>query len=135
MKEYGVAVKAFIFNDDEKLLIMKRSEDDPHEAGAWEIPGGRLDIDEDPFLGLKRETLEESNLDIDIVAPLNVHYFTREDGQVITMITFFCKSNTTEVSLSEEHSKFEWTDVNNAYEKVHPSFKKDLDNYLKFFKQ
>jgi len=31
----------------------------PHKPGTWDIPGGRLELGEDPFLGLKRETHEE----------------------------------------------------------------------------
>ena len=61
-----------------------------HKPGAWEIPGGRLEIGEDPHLGLKREVKEETQLDIKVLQPLSVNYFTRDDGQIITGIVFVC---------------------------------------------
>lgn len=133
MVESGVAVKAFIFDKNENVLILKRSLSDSYEPDAWEVPGGRLKQGEDPLLGLLRETKEESNLDIEIVCPLNTHHFTRSDGQVITMISYFCKANSFDVVISDEHSEYEWCSVDQAYGKVFPAFKTDLDNFKKFF--
>jgi 8-oxo-dGTP diphosphatase len=63
------------------LLIIKRRSDDPHYAGKWDIPAGRLKIGENPVDGLKRETKEEVNLDIDILLPIITYQFTRDDDQ------------------------------------------------------
>ena len=58
---FRVSVKSFIVHDD-KVLILKRSPDDVHKPGIWEIPGGRLELGEDPRIGLKREIEEETGL-------------------------------------------------------------------------
>ena len=76
------AVKAFIVKDG-KLLIVKRSANDEQSPGGWEFPGGRLKKDEDPYIGLKREVKEETDLDISIVQVMDVQHFTRVDGQII----------------------------------------------------
>src|SRR3989344_4087047 len=91
MVEFRVAVKSFIINDNNELLILKRSKDAGHMAEIWEIPGGRLELGEDPLEGIKRETQEETGLSIDVLHPLTVRHFTRKDGQIINLISFLCK--------------------------------------------
>lgn len=103
----AIAVKACIIENGQILLIQRRSTD-VHKPNTWDIPGGRLDLDEDPYLGLKRETLEEVGMEIDIQLPVDVHWFTRDDGQQITMLIFSCAPLNAEVRLSPEHQAFTW---------------------------
>ena len=135
MNNFRIAVKSFIVNDKNELLLIKREDKDSHCPGIWEIPGGRLDLGEDPFEGLKRETKEETGLDIEVLNPLNVHHFTRDDGQKITMITFLCKPISKSVVLSKEHIKHLWTDLDDAISKLHSAFHKEVkifkNNFLK----
>lgn len=109
---FRIAVKSFIVNNENKVLLIKRRSNDIHKPGQWDIPGGRLELGEDPFLGLKRETKEETNLDIDIVSPLHVQHFTRDDGQKITMLIFLCKPTNNNLKLSEEHTDYSWINLN-----------------------
>lgn len=114
--------------------MIKRGEKDPHTPGKWEIPGGRLKSGEDPFEGLKRETMEEIGLNIEILNPLKVHHFTRDDGQKIIMITFLCRPLSGAVNLSEEHSEHSWTHIDEAKDKIHPSFQDEIKLFKEFFK-
>jgi len=43
MNNFRIAVKSFIVNEKNELLLIKRRDDDVHKPGAWEIPGGRLE--------------------------------------------------------------------------------------------
>jgi 8-oxo-dGTP diphosphatase len=135
--KFGIAVKGFIFNNKNELLLVKRNNQDPHNPGVWEVPGGRLDEGESPFLGLKREVNEEVGLEIDIKNPLRVHHFVRDDGQKITMITFYCKvkEKDYEVKLSEEHTEYKWSNPNDALEIVTEFFVGDVKRYLEYFKK
>jgi len=128
ISKYHPAVKAFIV-DDNQLFIIKRSDKDVHKPGIWEIPGGRLEKDEDPIEGLIRETKEETNLDIEVIKLINIKRFTRDDKQDIEMTVYFCKAITKNVILSEEHTAFEWVDINNAKEKLPEFFYSDIDNF------
>jgi len=107
MENFRVAVKSFIV-DGNKLLLIKRRPNDVHKHGWWDIPGGRLDSGESPFDGMKREVEEEIGIGIDIIAPLHVQHFTRDDGQRITMIIFLCKPRNKNIKLSEEHTEYKW---------------------------
>ena len=39
---FGLAVKSFIVDDSDRLLIIKRADNDIHSPGIWEIPGEGL---------------------------------------------------------------------------------------------
>jgi len=47
------------------------------------------------------------------------------------MTVYFCKTITQNVILSEEHTAFEWVDINKAKEKLPEFFYSDIDNFKK----
>ena len=110
MENFRVAVKSFIVNEN-KLLLLKRRKDDIHKPNEWDIPGGRLELGENPLTGIKRETREETNIDIEVLLPLHIHHFVRDDGQKITMIIFLCKPLEKDIKLSKEHQDYKWADL------------------------
>ena len=60
-----VAVGAFIFNKKGEVLLIRR-EHDPYK-GYWTIPGGRVNYGETLEDALKREMMEETGLEIEII--------------------------------------------------------------------
>ena len=132
MDKFRIAVKSFIINSENKLLLIKRRSNDVHKPGQWDIPGGRLELGENPFLGLKRETKEETNLDIDIVSPLHVQHFTRDDGQKITMLIFFCRPKNIDLRLSEEHTEHSWVNLDQK-EKIPSWLSEPCMNFEKYY--
>ncbi|MAG60495.1 hypothetical protein CL619_01790 [archaeon] len=129
----AIAVKAFIVNESKEILVLQRRTDDVHAAGRWDIPGGRLDTGENPFTGLSREVIEEAALDIEIIAPLQINYFTRDDGQIITMLLFLCHAKSFEVQISEEHNQFKWIPLQSVREFLGPEFHDTIEAYEKNF--
>ena len=100
---------------------------------CWDLPGGRLELGEDPFVGIKRETKEETGLDIHVLNPLQVHHFTRDDGQKITMIVFLCKPLSQNVTVSQEHTEFKWININQAKSLLVNNFHAEVDLFMKYF--
>ena len=127
---FRVAAKAFIVHEG-RLFIIKRAKDDVQSPGIWEIPGGRIDLGEDPILGLMREIREETGLYVDVVYPLSVRHFTRRDGQVITMLIFLCKPKKGHIQLSEEHSEFRWMEINDYKKLLNPFFHPEVDTFFR----
>lgn len=127
MDKFRNAAKAFIVKDG-KLLVIKRRPNDPHKPDAWDIPGGRLELGEDPFEGLKRETREETDLNINIIMPISVHHFVRDDGQKITLVIYLCEQVSGEIKLSEEHTEFKWLDLTEAPNHLPKFFEPTLAN-------
>lgn len=130
MVNFRIGVKAFIVEDG-KILFIRRRANDSHNADMWDLPGGRIELGEDPRLGLIRETKEETSLDIELVLPLDVQHFTRQDGQMITLLFFLCKKTSGEIRLSEEHQEYKWLDLKNPDEEIPHWLKPVMKNYEK----
>lgn len=109
---WGLAVRGICeFNG--KYLLLKIRSRSSHDAGRWEIPGGKVKKCEYFDNALKREYLEETGLDIDVDSLLNVvrrDYTackTNEDVKSIQLIMkVTCTSD--EVTISEEHDDYGW---------------------------
>jgi len=119
MNSIGIGVNAFVVDGD-KILLLKRRDNDPHNPGSWDIPGGRIDLSEQLEAALKREIMEETGLNVEISVPFEAHTFTRDDGQFIIMISYACKlSGQQKIKLSEEHTSFEWVNVDEVASRAH----------------
>lgn len=62
-------VAAALVRDDGRVLINQRLPGTPH-AGRWEFPGGKLEPDEAPLVGLARELREELGITFEYARPL-----------------------------------------------------------------
>ncbi|HEY49365.1 MAG TPA: NUDIX domain-containing protein [Dehalococcoidia bacterium] len=66
-----VAVGAVIKDENERVLLVKhRPERGGFWQGKWICPGGKLMLGERIEEGIKREVKEETNLEINLTAPL-----------------------------------------------------------------
>jgi 8-oxo-dGTP pyrophosphatase MutT (NUDIX family) len=130
MVDFRLAVKAFIVNKN-RLFILKREKRDVQKPNIWEIPGGRLELGEDPILGLMREIREETGLYVRPLCPLSIRHFQRDDKQLITMIVFYCRSINGFLKLSGEHSDYEWIKLKSCKKKLTPFFHKEVDIFHK----
>jgi len=59
-----LGVGTVILRDNKQILIIKRSSEP--DKGLWSIPGGLVEYNERPEHAAKRETLEETTLEVEI---------------------------------------------------------------------
>jgi 8-oxo-dGTP diphosphatase len=59
----AIHVVAGLVIEDDRVCVTRRA-DDTHQGGKWEFPGGKLEPQEDPLAGLKRELLEELGITV-----------------------------------------------------------------------
>ncbi len=99
-----VAVHGLVFSQDNKILILKRSETDVDEANCWDPPGGGIEIGESIENGFLRELKEETGIMAKNVTVFAVHEV--DDGS----LGLFAKAETKDenITLSDEHSDFKW---------------------------
>ena len=123
---WGLTVRG-ICEFDGKVLLLKIRSKSAHDAGRWEIPGGKVKKCEFFDDALKREYLEETGLEIDVDSLYNVvrnDYTackTSEKVKSIQLIMkFTCLSD--EVVISEEHDDFGWF----SWDEVDEMIEKDL---------
>lgn len=109
---WGLAVRGICeFND--KYLLLKIRSKSSHDAGRWEIPGGKVKKCEYFDNALKREYLEETGLEIDVDSLLNVvrrDYTACKTNEEVKSIQLIMKVTCTsqEVTISEEHDDYGW---------------------------
>ena len=99
---------------DGALLIVKRSENDSFLPGVWEFPGGGIEKGENIQDALIRELREETNLDIseEKMKLIGVsEELTEKKDYMKHDIQFNYEvvlSKKQAISLSQEHSAFDW---------------------------
>src|SRR3989338_1466651 len=112
-KKLQVGVKALIVQNNKDLLLKRSTRQDYHHLdGMWDIPGGRIEIGEEPEEGLSREVKEETgNLELRVIKPLHVVSVVNNTECQIVRITYLCELVGGEVKLSDEHVDHNWFDL------------------------
>lgn len=109
---WGLTVRGICeFNG--KVLLLKVRSKSAHDAGKWEIPGGKVKKCEFFDEALKREYLEETGLEIDVKSLYNVvrnDYTACKTSEEVKSIQLIMKVTCTsdDVKISEEHDEFGW---------------------------
>lgn len=108
-----VSLRGVILAPDDELLLVRRASDD-----GWELPGGRLEPNEDPVPGLCREVGEETDLDISVEKPIHTVTWRNDDDQDRFAVYYCCSTTDRDVSLSSEHATAEWTAPETACQRL-----------------
>lgn len=110
-----------ILKDSDLLLVVKRNENDDLYPGAWEFPGGHLEVGESLKDGLKRELSEEIGFTDDF-EPIITHYYDKveeKNGEFIhdLEIDFIVNVDSSKVfvKLSNEHCDYKWVTKDSEY--------------------
>jgi 8-oxo-dGTP diphosphatase len=74
-------IVGIVLNSAGEILVGRRS-DGTHMAGFWEFPGGKLEPDETPLAGLKRELAEELGIEVETAESFIEHSFAYPDRHV-----------------------------------------------------
>jgi len=113
---YHIGVKAIIRNPQNKILVIKRVDRD-----SWDLPGGRIQEDENVYDALRREVKEETGL-------VQLENITAR-GLFLTKIKIPLKNHSAgllfyyhtcliikeqSVILSPEHNDFLWVEIEKA---------------------
>ncbi|HCU70967.1 MAG TPA: hypothetical protein DIC35_04460 [Candidatus Moranbacteria bacterium] len=131
-----VATGAIIENSKTgKILLLKRSEKKDYSPGIWEYITGRLRQFEEPQEGLRREIMEEAGIDVEIIKPISIYHFFRGEQVAeneLVGIMYWCKTDSEEIKVSEEHSDFRWVTPGEALEMVKkPSMQEDIKAFIR----
>jgi ADP-ribose pyrophosphatase YjhB (NUDIX family) len=106
----NVGGEAAIFDDDGRILLMKRTDD-----GTWCLPCGFVDPGESPAEAAVREAEEETGLDVRVADLIGVYHCspnatTSPHGHVA--IAYLCEREGGTLSLSHEGEALEYRELN-----------------------
>ena len=136
--KFGAAVCAIILNDKDEVLITQRSPDRDHHPGEWEVMTGRLDQGEGFEEALHREAMEELDIKLEIISPINTFHFYRGKEKVEHIgVTFLCKHSEGKVKVDGiEEVDSQWVSLDKAIEIVKDeSIKKDFELAKKYLER
>ena len=100
------------FDGVTKVFLPKRADTKKFLPGVYEIPGGHIDFGENIVAGLKREVLEELEVDVNIGDPFYVFdYKNGIKGSHSIEVIYFAtlKGSPDDITLHpDDHSTFGW---------------------------
>ncbi|OYD19612.1 NUDIX hydrolase [Oceanimonas baumannii] len=107
MEYFNVRVYGLLLNDNDELLI---SDEQEYGMRFSKFPGGGLELGEGLIEGLKREFMEECNLEIEIIS----HFYTTDfavksafnNSQIISV--YYMVKNITPVNLNIKTVAFDF---------------------------
>jgi 8-oxo-dGTP diphosphatase len=100
------ACVCIVFNEENKLLLVKRSENDNWMAGKYALIGGGLEENEIPEECIIREAKEETNLTL---KKPKLVYSTIE-GSTFLYVFISKVTNSDKIKLNDEHTGYVWLD-------------------------
>lgn len=110
-------ILTFIVNGE--MFLALYSEPHPeHGDGGWFTVTGGVESEENYEDTVKREILEETNLIVERVFDLNwgsIYHWANELCEELNFISFV---KTEQVVLNEEHSKFEWLELDEFIKRI-----------------
>ena len=83
-----VTVAAGIVLERGRVLLTQRKAG-THLAGAWELPGGKVEPGEDPRAALRRELREELGIDVVVGDIFDVTFHRYDDANKAVLLLFF----------------------------------------------
>ena len=113
---WGLTIRG-ICEVDEKILLLKLRSNSAHDKGKWEIPGGKIKKGEFFDEALKREYLEETGLNINIISlkkAIQNDYVACKTNEKIKSIQLIMNVtvDSMDVKISEEHDEYRWFSKN-----------------------
>lgn len=111
--KHSVSVAGAVVRDDGRILVIRR-----HDNGAYEAPGGILELDESIHAGLAREIREESGFEAEPVALTGV-YKNLKLG--VVALFFRCRLLGGDAQLSDETTEVQWIAADEIDELMTPT--------------
>jgi 8-oxo-dGTP pyrophosphatase MutT (NUDIX family) len=117
-----VGAAILVVDEQNRLLLMKRS-----DSGLWGPPGGSTEPGERVEEAAKRETLEETGLEIGDMALFGVFsgpelYYKYPNGDEVYNVTIVYLSSDWrgEMKINHEHTEFRWFAAEDIPENISP---------------
>jgi 8-oxo-dGTP pyrophosphatase MutT (NUDIX family) len=134
---FMVGAAILILDEQNRLLMMKRS-----DSGSWGIPGGATEPGEVVEDAAKRETFEETNLEIIEMSLFGVFsgpelYYKYPNGDEVYNVTIMYLSHEWrgEIKLNHEHTEWRWFSVGDIPDDLSPPIKPILKRFASSFRK
>jgi 8-oxo-dGTP pyrophosphatase MutT (NUDIX family) len=140
MTSLQFAQKAVVTLDDSKILLVRKSADDPNRPGKWDLPGGRLKAGEELDSHLIREVLEETGFRVTPGDLIDLwDWYLRSNGEYVRVLAVsrYCRLESDAMSQTclepdDYISEQRWFSLDEVRElDIIPSQARTIDRVLK----
>lgn len=101
-----IKVVAALIENDNKVLLAKRSTGDSNVFGKWEFPGGKVEPEENEINAIEREIKEEFELIIK-AKEFVINSICEYPTKVVDLRLYKCDYESGEFNL-HDHSEYKW---------------------------
>ncbi|PYC69170.1 NUDIX hydrolase [Streptomyces tateyamensis] len=100
-RTFPISVKGVVLDSQDRVLLLK------NEREEWELPGGKLELGEEPADCVAREVQEESGWDVAVGPLLDVWMYQPIPDRHVFIVTYGCRRLGPEQApvLSNEHKE------------------------------
>lgn len=107
----GFSQKTFVFNKQGKFITLRRTETAPSHPLYWDLPGGDIEFNENPYKSMLREIKEETGLTARNLSLFDIFSGVNSIGDywITTAYTAFVANN--KLKISWEHDLYKWVTV------------------------
>ena len=99
---FPVSVKGVVLRGDAVVLVKNRRDE-------WELPGGKLELGEQPEACVTREMEEELHLAVRPDQLIDAWVYTIAPGTDVLVISYGCtEDSNSDAVLSDEHTALQW---------------------------
>ncbi|MBR9699521.1 NUDIX hydrolase [Candidatus Woesearchaeota archaeon] len=127
MKTYFVVTGIIRYNN--KMLILKKADDDRYFPGHWSFCSGYLDEFESTEDAVLREAKEETGLDVELETEGKLVQTEVREGRRFLVMVYLCKASSDNIELCHENSDYRWITKEQIKEfKFVPGVIKDIES-------
>jgi len=112
--KHSVSVAGIVVDDAGRVLVVRR-----RDNGAWEAPGGVLELAETPEEGVAREISEETGMAVEVRELTGVY---KNLSRGIVALVFRCRPVGSEVHPTDEASEVRWMTRDEVRAAMVPAF-------------
>jgi ADP-ribose pyrophosphatase YjhB (NUDIX family) len=127
-----VGAAILILDEQDRLLLLKRS-----DSGCWGPPGGAMELGEEVETAAKRETLEETGLQVGDMDLFGVFsgpglYYKYPNGDEVYNVAIIFKARQFhgEIRLNGEHTESRWFTLNSIPKDISPPIQPVIDRFI-----